>query len=156
MFRKILESNDLTQVKMKKIKKSCDMFELSIDDISECFRQQLKNPVPKEEFAERYREILESYTLVKIDTPMQYKKIAEETCFPLCEAENTFPLRIVKCCYEVIAIISGQIRLRNYSLDYVGKINEKIPIYIKIFEKQHFEMPPYLKERVIVGLSHTL
>ena len=130
-----MKKRDFPRKEMKKrnIERVCDRYELATTEIIALFDELLDTLLTKEEFTEKYRYILECYSLVKIDTIDPFREEASALADSIFQNFDFREIYAIKCCIEIMAIIAEQIKLRQYSLDYVKEVPKKLSIYIGIY-----------------------
>lgn len=149
MFSCIISACNTDEEKRKVLEDFCDSIELSKDELVEAintylnyryanpeFRQAEKALKLKESFEQQLREIYDKYSLRKIDSP-----IYDVNLYGICE-KRVF-LYCSEFCIIMFSIVAEQIRLRNYNLEYVGKIPDKFHIYLNIYRKRYGDNMPH-------------
>ena len=133
MFSSGLDRHKSNEEKTKVLERICDGIELCKEDILECIDNA--RDFTKDEFTERLRQIFECYQVSKLDVEKPFYE--EALIASNIYNEDDVTLSIARYCFIEFTIVAEQIRLRNYSLDYVNSIPEKVLVYIKIYEKRH-------------------
>ena len=121
--------------KPKVLEKLCDCLEASREDVVKLLQQQYHRKEPKEVFIEKVGKLFESYSKLKIDIKQPFLEEAQ-VIGGLCDHDKQILINY-KHALEITVIIAEQIRLRNYSLEYVEKIPEKLQIYINIHARRN-------------------